>query len=376
MEIHIVTCQQFNANDKSYKVLEKIYMNGEKIKKGVDVFSLDSSKAVLDIESEAEGFFYTTINVGDFVTVGEPLYIISKNLINNQARIDSYFSKNNLKKDSSSNIHSSKIVTKNARELLKKYSLNENDFEEQIITEELVNFHIKKRKGPTIIFKEDANYKKLKRLAFIGAGQGLVQVLDIVFNTNEYIPITIYDDTPEKHGLFYYNIPVNGKINKDLIIEDYKNGLFDEIINTVSISIEFRKKIYIELHSAGVPFGNLIHFSSNIGFNNNMGEGNVILPQVSIGPCTVIGNNNFISAHCNIEHHNVLGNHCTFGPGIMTSGNVLIGDEVKFGTGIFIEPRLSIGNNSIIASGSIINRNIEENVIAYPHGSSLSFKKI
>ena len=38
MEIHIVTCQQFNANDKSYKVLEKIYMNGEKIKKGVDVF--------------------------------------------------------------------------------------------------------------------------------------------------------------------------------------------------------------------------------------------------------------------------------------------------------------------------------------------------
>ena len=89
----------------------------------------DSSKAVLDIESEAEGFFYTTINVGDFVTVGERLYIISKNLINsNQARIDSYFSKNNLKKDSSSNIHSLEDSYKNARELLKKYSLNENDF--------------------------------------------------------------------------------------------------------------------------------------------------------------------------------------------------------------------------------------------------------
>ena len=157
---------------------------------------------------------------------------------------------------------------------------------------------------------------------------------------------------------------------------DFLFVLFDFIVNTFSTSITFRKKIFIELNNAGIPFANLIHPASYIGFNNIIGQGNVVFAHVSIGPCTQIGNDNFISARCNIEHHNVLGNHCTFGPGVMTSGSVTIGNEVKFGTGVFIEPKLEIGSNSVIASGSIVIRNIDEEVVAYPHGSKLTFKKL
>jgi len=374
MDVTIVKCQQFNVNDNKYKVLEKLCANGDRVKKGSIALLLDSSKAVLDVECEADGFFYTKVVAGDIVTVGQPLYIIAATEIADPAQIASYFMDAKTEAVSLSNPASSKIVTKNARKLLAEYGLSENEFEEEIITEDLINLRVNKGRQATTILNELANQNKVKRLALIGAGQGFIQTLDIVFSSREFLPSVVYDDTPEKQGALFYNIPVRGRVNTASIIEDHKAGVFDVIINTVSISVAFRKKIFDTLHAAGVPFGNLIHPLAYVGFNNTIGEGNVIFPQVTIGPCSTIGNDNFISTHCNIEHHNVLGNHCTFGPGVMTSGNVLIGDEVKFGTGIYIEPKLSIGNNSIIASGCIISRNVESNTVAYQHGSKLSFK--
>ena len=374
MDTVSVTCQQFNVNDSSYAVLEKFYENGDKIKRNDIVLLLDSSKAALDIESEAEGFFYTNSNPGDHIKVGEVLYIISKEIISDQSVIDSFFTVSVAEGEKET--LSSKIVTKSAKKLMDANHLNESDFAEEVITEDIINAYLKGKNKVSPVILEGSNFKPVKKVALIGAGQGLAQVLDLLFNLPEFVPVQIYDDTPEKQGTFFFNIPLKGVVDTKAIINDFSNGEFDFIVNTVSTSITFRKKIFSELNNAGIPFANLIHPASYIGFNNIIGQGNVVFAHVSIGPCTQIGNDNFISARCNIEHHNVLGNHCTFGPGVMTSGSVTIGNEVKFGTGVFIEPKLEIGSNSVIASGSIVIRNIDEEVVAYPHGSKLTFKKL
>lgn len=376
MEVLSVKCQQFNVNDTSYAILDKFYKNGDKVKRNDILFVLDSSKAALDIESDAEGFFYSPLETGEHVSVGQVIYIISKEAIADPAKISSWFTASQLDAKPGEQISSSKIITKSAKKLMQEHKLTENDFAEAVITEEVITAYLNAMKQSTALLLQQPNFRGMKRLALIGAGQGFVQVLDILFNTSEYIAVQVYDDTPEKQGAVYFNIPVKGKVDTDKIISDYKNGEFDAVINTVSVSIGFRKKIFSALSAAGIPFANLIHPTAHIGFHNSIGQGNVIFSQVSVGPCTVIGNDNFVSAHCNLEHHNVLGDHCTFGPGVMTSGSVKIGNQVKFGTGIFIEPLLSVGDNVIIASGSIITRNIESNVVAYPHGSKLAFKNI
>ena len=302
------------------------------------------------------------------------MYIISQEIISDQSVVASFFTISVAQGENE--ILSSKIVTKSAKKLMDANHLNENDFAEEVITEEIINAFLKGKNKVIPVILEGSNFKHVKKVALIGAGQGLAQVLDLLFNLPEFVPVQIYDDTPEKQGTFFFNIPLKGVVDSKAIIKDFKNGEFDFIVNTVSTSITFRKKIFTELSNAGIPFANLIHPASYIGFNNIIGQGNVVFAHVSIGPCTQIGNDNFISARCNIEHHNVLGNHCTFGPGVMTSGSVTIGNEVKFGTGVFIEPKLVIGSNSIIASGSIVTRNIDEEVVAYPHGSKLTFKKL
>lgn len=375
MNVLVVPCQQFNVNDNSYKVLDLYFSSGEKVRRNDLLLDLDSSKAVLDIESEGDGYFYTRAQKGQEVSVGETLYIISNDPINDATVLDGYFTPAVGDKNNQPEGVFTKVVTKNAQKLMIENGLRETDFVEEVITEDVVNKFLKANVKPSLVL-EHANLNKIKRIAFIGAGQGLIQALDIVLQSGEYIPSHIYDDTPEKQGLVIFNIPVTGPADVASIVDDFNNNKFDVIINTVSVSIPFRKKMYEALTEQGVAFANLVHPTAYIGFNNLMGTGNVILTHVSFGPCTQIGNDNFISARCNIEHHNQLGDHCTFGPGVMTSGNVTIGNEVKFGTGVFIEPRLKIQDNSIIASGSIINRDIPQHVVAYTHGIKLQFKNL
>lgn len=359
-----VKCEQFNVNDDQYKIIDIFFSNGDFIGKGELLFVLDSSKAAIDINAESEGFFYTVFKENDTVSVNSTLYVISEKKIED---VSTYFETNTSKVVAE---NSEKVITEKASELIASNNIDISFFEEDFITVELVNGLLNK----TNIILENSNTNKINRLAIIGAGQGLIQVLDIVFKCNNYLPVCIYDDTPNKIGTNIFNIPVKGPVNYENIVDDFHSGIFDVIINSVSTSIEFRKNVFEFLNRCNVPFANLIHPKADIGFNVKMGAGNIILSDVTIGACTSIGNDNFISAKCNIEHHNIVGNHVTFGPCVITSGSVTISDEIKFGTGIFIEPKINIGKNSIISSGSIIVRNILSDTIVSNENLGLKFK--
>lgn len=363
MKYNIYNCEQYNVNDNSYSIVELFKQSGEIVKKGDIIISLDSSKAIIDIEADKSGIFYIRRKQGDSINTGEKFYLISDEEIE-ENKIDELLTSEIKNQFQTENIVS-KVITKKAQKLIDEYKIDISLLEEEEITESIINAYLNRNNKFDKLIQENANFKKINRIAFIGAGQGLIQVLDALFSIGEFTPCCIYDDTKEKIGSIVLGIPVIGKIDFDSIANDYRDNKFDFIINTVSTSIPFRKQVFLSLTNLGVKFCNVIHPSVNIGFNSIIGSGNIILTNANIGACSNIGNNNFISAMCNIEHHNVLGNHCTFGPGVMTSGSVTINDEVKFGTGIFIEPKVVIGSRVVVSSGSIITRNISDDNIVY-----------
>ncbi len=367
MDIKKVKCEQYNVNDNNYSIVEVKCCNGDVVKVGQLLFELDSSKALIEVEANYEGYFYTTHQKGVSISVNDTLYIISDSQIDN---FEEFFEKSIIKSKNAS--QDEKVYTEMAKAFIQGNKLDVSAWEETFITLEL----LQKKLGIKNFILDECNTNKINRIAIIGAGKGLVQILDIVFNLNQFIPVCIYDDTPEKLGSVIFNIPVVGKVDPLSILNDFENNKFDVIINSVSTSIPFRKSIYEKLKEHRIPFANLIHRSAIIGFNVNLGEGNVILADVVVGASTKIGNDNFISAKCNIEHHNTLGSHSTFGPNVVTSGSVDISDSVKFGTGIFIEPKISVGNNSVIASGSIVTRNIPANTIVINESANIKFKNL
>jgi sugar O-acyltransferase (sialic acid O-acetyltransferase NeuD family) len=191
-----------------------------------------------------------------------------------------------------------------------------------------------------------------RKLLLVGAGAAAILVLDVVFRCNELMPVGILDDDKKLHGKTIFGVPVLGDVNRAADL--YKDGVYDEVVISISTALVFRRKVFTELREQGIPFANVIDPSSTVHMNVQMGQGNIILGQCRIGPCTIVGDNNFVSAFANIEHHNRLGSHCTFGPVVSTSGLVEIGSSVKFGTGIFIEPFVKVGDESVIASGAIL----------------------
>lgn len=362
-----VICEQFNVNDDSYEIMECCIESGQSVKKNDLLMVLDSSKATISIESEYSGYVYINKEINHKINVGEILYIISENKLSDDEEIASFKESDTPAKTNRHDIDElsqGNIITKKANEIILKNNIDSAIFKQDIVTERDVLQYLASQEN-NVTVKKSPNYNKIIKLALIGAGRGLEQILDIILLNSNLIPEIAYDDTDSLMNKYVGGVKVIEKVNFEKIRKDYEKGLFDAVVITVSTSIAFREKVFNELTKFSIPFENIIHPSVNIGSNVHIGSGNVIFANCCLSTLSEIGDNNFISAYTNIEHHNKLGSHNTFGPGVMTSGNVVIGNSNKFGTGIFIEPNIKIGNSNIFASGTLLTSNVRDMVLIY-----------
>lgn len=358
MELRI---EQINVSDDKYLLASIMVESGSFVRKGDIVYSVESSKATVDVEAPCDGYIFFSPDVEELEEY--PVGCVVAQIVNSD---QNPFEMANaitpsIKEEVVDEINEDKkerVVTERASSLIKLHGISLSEFTTSFVSEQDVIHAIGKRDAA-----EWGYSSSVKRVAIIGAGYGAVQVIDLIDCIKGYRPVMLFDDTPEKQSSSVFGIPVVGKIDFDAIKSRFFFGEFDYVINAISTNNSFRKKCFDELTKRGVPYCNLIHPSVVIGRNVNLGQGNIILPNSHIGACTVIGNDNFITAGASIEHHNEFGSHCTCGPCLMTSGLVKIGNVVRFGTGIFIEPHVNIGDNCLIASGTIITNNIPSNKI-------------
>ena len=357
MELRI---EKINVSDDKFLVTSLYVKSGDKVSKGDLIYSIESSKAAVDVEAPCDGYVYFADGVEEFSeypanfliakivdTEDNPFETTHEDVIGEEISIST-------KEESLKDV----VITEEAKLLMKQYDILPSEFDMSFISKWDVLDLIKSR--------DEGNYgynDTIKRVAIIGAGRGAIQVLDLISHLDNYKAVMLFDDTPEKKKHSLYDVQITGDVDFLQISKMYKMGLFDYVVNSVSTSVDFRKKCYEELTALGVPYCNLIHPSVIIGHNVKIGSGNIIFPQTHVGPNAHIGNDNYVTAKASIEHHNKIGSHCTFGPGVMMSGSVTIGDCVKFGAGIFVEPFVEIGDNSLVASGVILTQSVPSNKI-------------
>ena len=362
MELRI---EQINVSDDKYLLASITVESGSFVKKGEIVYSVESSKATVDVEAPCDGFIYFSPKVEELeeYPVGCLIAQIVDSEQNPFEKESEDASKDAVVNDAVEQSENTiqrieQVFTEAALELMKKYSIPRESFSNSFIAKQDVLDKLKSKDLGCWGYNNT-----IRRVAIIGAGRGSVQVLDLISHLDGYVASVIFDDTPEKQGTYLYGVPIVGPVVFNDIAKNYYDGLFDCIVNSVSTSVEFRKKCYESLSEKGVPFCNLIHPTTIIGQNVRMGTGNIIFPLSHIGPNAEIGNDCFITAKTSLEHHNIVGDHCCFGPGVFTSGSVTIKECVKFGAGIYVEPWITIGEWSLIASGCIITNNIPARVV-------------
>jgi len=112
-------------------------------------------------------------------------------------------------------------------------------------------------------------------------------------------------------------------------------------------------------------FLNLISKSSNISSATKFGQGIIINNMVCIAGHSTIGDFVFINRGVTIGHHTIIGDFTTINPGTNIAGNVIVGKNCQIGMGVNIFDGVTIGDNVTIGAGSLVTKNIPNNVVAY-----------
>ncbi len=351
-----IVIPQLDANSETAKLVQWDAEDGTTVARGEQLCTVETSKAIYDLEAESAGVLVRLYPEGSTVGFNVPIAYIAAS-----AEEAEKFRTGGASADAASGAAAAEVnATKKAAELAKKHNVDLAAIgSDGIITEGDVQAYLKKsgKLAPERPVP-GALPGAVKRVVVIAAGYGAMQVIDILLNYPDVRVVGCLDDDTSMHGKEIYGAPVVGNITD--LGKFWEEKFFDYAIVAISTNIRLRKKFFDECVRLGIPMINAIDPTVRINRGAVLGSGNVICSQCHIGVAAQIGDNNFISAHTSIDHHNVWGSHITTGPNCATSGGVTVGDEVKFGTGIFIQPGITIGRESIVASGAIIIRSVPE----------------
>lgn len=197
-------------------------------------------------------------------------------------------------------------------------------------------------------------------LLILGKGDNIVtMILDNLCSKN-YIPkITIYNNLNLEILNPFHHLDFSIKVSNDIDIEDFNSYVLGVYQPKHKIKI-------VEVLSPNIDrFINVIHNGLDISNMSALGRGLLINSKVSIAAHTTIGDFVSINRHVSIGHHTTIGDYCSINPGTNIAGNVTIGEGTTIGMGVNIIDGVKIGKNTIIGAGSVVTKDIPDNVVAY-----------
>ena len=188
------------------------------------------------------------------------------------------------------------------------------------------------------------------KLAIIGsalAGGG-VQIVDILLEDSPSSGLRLYDDSENAQGCDVLGVPVVGTLER--ILPEFHDGLIDSAVIAVG-SIAPRKALFEKFIASGLHFPNIISSKSIVSSSVILGIGNVILPNVYLGPRVIVGNNNYFTTMTTVNHDTCIGSHCYFSTSVAVAGRVTISDCIRFDTSCSVTADAVVPTGALIAAG-------------------------
>jgi len=208
----------------------------------------------------------------------------------------------------------------------------------------------------------------MKKILLFGGGNQVHYTIDIIEKENKY-EITGIIDSLHPIGSERYGYKVLGRQDNLIsIVDEYKIDA-----GLITIGDNWSRSIVYNAIIQQMPsfeFINAIHPSVIIGKNVDLGFGIVMMAGVIVNPLAKIGNFTFFATGCQIEHDCIIEDYASVSAGSVMGGYVTVGKFSAITLGVTILDRLKIGENSVIGSGSLVLKDIPDNVLA--HGNPIN----
>lgn len=203
----------------------------------------------------------------------------------------------------------------------------------------------------------------MENLVLFGGGLHANVCIDIFEKDGKYNIVGIIDSIAEI-GSSMFGYPVIGR-QEDIIelIETYRIA-----VGFITIGDNYARKFVRDIIISLVPdllFVNAIHPSVSIGRNVKLGIGIVMMANVVVNPDSEIEDFCILNTGAQLEHNCYMGEFSHLSAGSITGGKVTIGKFSAITLGVTIIDRVSIGENTVVGSGSVVLKDLPDNVLAY-----------
>ncbi|HOM02481.1 MAG TPA: acetyltransferase [Acetivibrio sp.] len=202
-----------------------------------------------------------------------------------------------------------------------------------------------------------------KKILLIGGGGHCKSVLDSLLDLNEYDDIGIIDSMGNI-GSTVLGIPILGS-DKDLP-SLYKAGYRHGFVTVGSVgNPALRIKLFNTLCEMGFIIPNIVDASAKVSKHTQIGKGVFIGKQAIVNAGAVIGNGAIINSGAIIEHDCEIGEFVHIAPGTVLCGGVKVGKHSHIGSNAAVKQQVCIGSNCLIGMGSVVTKDIGDNITAY-----------
>ncbi|MEW6185406.1 MAG: acetyltransferase [Thermodesulfobacteriota bacterium] len=203
----------------------------------------------------------------------------------------------------------------------------------------------------------------MKKVLVLGAGPQARVIPDILNALNKWELVGFVDWDNERRFLM-------GDASGYPVFEG--NQFPEEIlkkIGTVEPLMAFsrmdrRKELIEKIRSTSLNPATIIHPTAVISRSAELGRGCLISPGVIIGPGVKIGDHCIINSATTIDHDSTIEENVIMGAGVHLPGFVKVLSGTFIGVGSSSVNGVTIGSDCLIGAGSVITKDIPDNVLA------------
>jgi len=197
-----------------------------------------------------------------------------------------------------------------------------------------------------------------KPVIILGA-KGIAHPALEIFNSNKIIVYGFLDEDQSLYGTEINNVPILGNTEDEgfLKLIGKKTEAFVAVDDT-----KYRKfLVEMLLEDRKVQPVNAIHDRAYISTDAELGHGNFINAQVSIGAATKVGSHSIFHSGAIVDHKCVIGDFVQVGAGSIVNAEVTIEEGAFIGSGVTIVGGVTIGKGARIGAGSVVIASVGKN---------------
>ena len=341
-----------NPNETEARLVALHVKEGQRIKKGARIASLETTKSTFELEAERAGYLRgLAAQPGELLQAGQTLCFIATAKDWKAPKP----SKGKPKKTGQA-VPPGLRITQPALLLSQKEGIDLATLPVgPIITEEQVRrFSGKAIKTSALKIPEEAKDPKAV-LVFGGGGHGKA-VIDLLRAVGGYSLIGVVDDGREP-GELVLDVPVLGGESALAALRTAGCKLALNAVGGIG-AMSSRIQVFERLRRADFEFPTLVHPSAVVEPNAQLGPGVQIFPQAYVGSEAKLGFGCIVNTGATVSHDCVLANYANLAPGAILAGAVTVGEGTLVGMGVTINLNVKIGAGARLGNGATVKADV------------------